>query len=105
MHFVLTLHLPVINDGSTSRRVEPSTHAIVALILSEPTQRLEKDRAREILGQSRITDLLADKALEICGIRAIYLRQPVQVIMSARVVGERHSAYDRSFLRRTGFSL
>src|SRR5437660_7555389 len=104
-HLVLTLRLPVIDDCCTSRRVEPATRAFEALILPEPAQRLEKDRASEILGQSGIANLVGDRALEIGGIRAVNLRQPVQAILSARVVGELHSACDGSFLRRSGFSL
>src|SRR5579864_6295771 len=36
MHLVRTLRLPVIDDGATSCRVEPATHASGALILPEP---------------------------------------------------------------------
>src|SRR5438874_108538 len=105
MHLVLTLRLPVIDDGGTSRSVEPATCAFGTLILPEPAQRLEKDRAGQVLGQSGIADLVGDKALEIGGIRAVHLRQPVQAILSARVVGELHSECSGSFLRLSGFSL
>src|SRR5215472_8139751 len=77
MHLVWTLRLPVIDDGGTSRRVEPAMHVICALILPEPAQRLEKDRAGQVLGHRGIADLVGDKALEISGIRAVHLRQPV----------------------------
>ena len=77
MHLGLTLRLPVIDDGGTSRRVEPAMRAIEALILPEPAQRLEKDRAGQVLGHSGIADLIGDKVLEISGIRAVYLCQPV----------------------------
>src|SRR5438477_248520 len=76
-YLVQTLRLPVIDDGGTSRRVEPAPRAICALLLPEPAQRLEKDRAGQVLGHSGITDLVGDKALEISGIRAVHLRQPV----------------------------
>lgn len=76
-HLVLTLRLPVIDNGGTSRRIEPTMHAIVALILPEPAQRLEKDRAGQVLGHSGIADLVGDKVLKISGIRAVNLRQPV----------------------------
>ena len=59
-----------------SRRASPA-HYLRALILSEPAQRLEKDRAGQVLGHSGIADLVGDKALEISGIRAVHLRQPV----------------------------
>src|SRR6266699_6544553 len=76
-YLVQTLRLPVIDDGGTSRRVEPAPCAICALIRPQPAQRLEKDRAGQVLGHSGITDLVGDKALEISGIRAVHLRQPV----------------------------
>src|SRR6266700_1484567 len=77
MHLVLTLRLPVINDGGTSRRVEPAARASGSLILPEPAQRLEKDRAGQVLGHSGIADLVRGKVLKISGIRAVHLRQPV----------------------------
>jgi len=75
------------------------------MVRSRSGKRLRRCCASEILGQSGIADLVGDRALEIGGIRAVNLRQPVQAILSARVDGELHSACDGSFLRLSGFSL
>src|SRR5258708_13606996 len=60
-YLVQTLRLPVIDDGGTSRRVEPAMHAFEALILPEPPHPLQKDRAGQVLGHSGISYLLQVK--------------------------------------------
>lgn len=102
-HLVLMLRLPIVNDGRAGCCVKPATRAFKALILPEPAQGFEKDRAGQVFGQSKITDFAVDKALQLGGIHAVKLRQTIQMLLSTRVVCGLHRACHCSFLKALSF--